>query len=61
MSSKPIYIDIPELISGKVHAVEVAEDIAALDVFSDETELAERPEKTMPSFNIEIKIRHWQK
>lgn len=39
----PFLHHTPELVSSKVHAVEVGQDIAALDVLGDEAELAERP------------------
>lgn len=38
------YMRLPELVSGEVHAVEVAEHITTLYILSNKTEFAERPE-----------------
>lgn len=50
------FLDHPsELVSGEIHAVEVAEHIASLNIFSDQTELAERP------FSISISLKIGQR
>lgn len=36
-------MNIPQLVGGEIHAMEVAEHIASLHILSNQTELAEGP------------------
>lgn len=47
---------LPELVSGEVHTVEVAEHIAPLDILSDQTELAERPVRKLGNLALVLAV-----